>query len=288
MSITFKEVEHIYSESTPFAYHALKGVNLDIKNGSFTAVIGQTGSGKSTLIQHINALLLPSSGNIEIDDYVITPANKPSGLKMLRKKAGLVFQFPEYQLFEETIEKDIIFGPINFGISEDEAKQIAKEVINIVGLDETYLDKSPFDLSGGQKRRVAIAGILAMNPDILILDEPTAGLDPVGKDQILNLLKKLHEEKKITIILVSHSMKDVADYAQRVIVMNHGQVMYEGDKKEVFSHKKELEAAGLAVPFYRQVCEELADRGFPIQRDLLTLEETKDAIIQGLKELRGK
>ena len=159
MSITFKEVEHIYSESTPFAYHALKGVNLDIKNGSFTAVIGQTGSGKSTLIQHINALLLPSSGNIEIDDYVITPANKPSGLKMLRKKAGLVFQFPEYQLFEETIEKDIIFGPINFGISEDEAKQIAKEVINIVGLDETYLDKSPFDLSGGQKRRVAIAGI---------------------------------------------------------------------------------------------------------------------------------
>ena len=170
MSITFKEVEHIYSESTPFAYHALKGVNLDIKNGSFTAVIGQTGSGKSTLIQHINALLLPSSGNIKIDDYVITPANKPSGLKMLRKKAGLVFQFPEYQLFEETIEKDIIFGPINFGISEDEAKQIAKEVINIVGLDETYLDKSPFDLSGGQKRRVAIAGILAMNPEILILD----------------------------------------------------------------------------------------------------------------------
>ena len=211
MSITFKEVEHIYSESTPFAYHALKGVNLDIKNGSFTAVIGQTGSGKSTLIQHINALLLPSSGNIEIDDYVITSANKPSGLKMLRKKAGLVFQFPEYQLFEETIEKDIIFGPINFGISEDEAKQISKKVINIVGLDETYLDKSPFDLSGGQKRRVAIAGILAMDPDILILDEPTAGLDPQGANEMMNLFKKINKSGK-TIILVTHDMNHVLQY----------------------------------------------------------------------------
>ena len=174
------------------------------------------------------------------------------------------------------------------GKTKEEATEIAVKCLKDVGLSEKLYQKSPFELSGGQKRRVAIAGILAMEPEYFILDEPTAGLDPVGKDQILNLLKKLHEEKKITIILVSHSMEDVADYAQRVIVMNGGQVMYEGDKKEVFSHKKELEEAGLAVPFYRQVCEELADRGFPIQRDLLTLEETKEAILEGLKGLRGK
>ena len=174
------------------------------------------------------------------------------------------------------------------GKTKEEATEIAVKCLKDVGLPEKLYQKSPFELSGGQKRRVAIAGILAMEPEYFILDEPTAGLDPVGKDQILNLLKKLHEEKKITIILVSHSMEDVADYAQRVIVMNGGQVMYEGDKKEVFSHKKELEEAGLAVPFYRQVCEELADRGFPIQRDLLTLEETKEAILEGLKGLRGK
>ena len=202
MSITFKEVEHIYSENTPFAYHALKGVNLKITDQSFTAIIGQTGSGKSTLIQHINALLLPTSGSINIDEYLITATDKPSKLKPLRKKAGLVFQFPEYQLFEETIEKDIIFGPMNFGVSEEEAKKIAHNVLKTVGLDESYLNKSPFDLSGGQKRRVAIAGILAMNPDILILDEPTAGLDPQGTNEMMSLFKRINESGK-TIILVT-------------------------------------------------------------------------------------
>ena len=174
MSITFKEVEHTYSENTPFSYHALKGIDLNIKTGSMTALIGHTGSGKSTLIQHINALLLPTAGEIKVDDILITATDKPETLKPLRKKAGLVFQFPEYQLFEETILKDIIFGPKNFGVNEEEAIEIAKETLELVGLDESYLEKSPFDLSGGQKRRVAIAGILAMNPDILILDEPTA------------------------------------------------------------------------------------------------------------------
>lgn len=216
MSITFKEVEHIYSENTPFAYHALKGVNLNIKDKSFTAIIGQTGSGKSTLIQHINALLLPTSGSINIGEYLITKTNKPNKLKLLRQKAGLVFQFPEYQLFEETIEKDIIFGPMNFGIKESEAKQIARKVLKIVGLDESYLNKSPFDLSGGQKRRVAIAGILAMDPNILILDEPTAGLDPQGTNEMMNLFKQINDSGK-TIILVTHDMNHVLQYCDEVV-----------------------------------------------------------------------
>ena len=235
MSIRLEHVSYAYEDNSSKKNYALKDINLEIKKEEFIAVIGHTGSGKSTLIQHLNGLIKPTSGTIYFDDEDIYSEGYP-----LRELRGKVYQ------------------------------------------------KSPFELSGGQKRRVAIAGILAMEPEYFILDEPTAGLDPVGKDQILNLLKKLHEEKKITIILVSHSMEDVADYAQRVIVMNGGQVMYEGDKKEVFSHKKELEEAGLAVPFYRQVCEELADRGFPIQRDLLTLEETKEAILEGLKGLRGK
>ena len=246
MSIRLEHVSYAYEDNSSKKNYALKDINLEIKKEEFIAVIGHTGSGKSTLIQHLNGLIKPTSGTIYFDDEDIYSEGYP--LRELRGKVGICFQYPEHQLFETT----------------------------------------PFELSGGQKRRVAIAGILAMEPEYFILDEPTAGLDPVGKDQILNLLKKLHEEKKITIILVSHSMEDVADYAQRVIVMNGGQVMYEGDKKEVFSHKKELEEAGLAVPFYRQVCEELADRGFPIQRDLLTLEETKEAILEGLKGLRGK
>ena len=223
MSITFKEVEHIYSENTPFSYHALKGVNLDIKQGSMTALIGHTGSGKSTLIQHINALLLPTAGEIHIDDFLISVTDKPETLKPLRKKAGLVFQFPEYQLFEETIQKDIIFGPKNFGATEEEALAVAKKVLKLVGLDESYLERSPFDLSGGQKRRIAIAGILAMDPDILILDEPTAGLDPQGAKEMLNLFKKINEQGK-TVILVSHDMNQVLEYCDDVVVMNKGRV----------------------------------------------------------------
>ena len=277
MSITFKEVEHIYSENTPFAYHALKGVNLKITDQSFTAIIGQTGSGKSTLIQHINALLLPTSGSINIDEYLITATDKPSKLKPLRKKAGLVFQFPEYQLFEETIEKDIIFGPINFGISEDEAKQIAKEVINIVGLDETYLDKSPFDLSGGQKRRVAIAGILAMNPDILILDEPTAGLDPQGANEMMNLFKKINKSGK-TIILVTHDMNHVLQYCDEVVVMNHGKVEKHDTVTNVFKDSEYLNSLGIDLPIITNFIIKLNNQGFNLDSSINNIEQLIAAI----------
>ena len=263
---------------------ALDKVSLDVKKGDFIAVLGHNGSGKSTLAKHINAILEPTEGSLWVDGFDTTDEKN---IWDIRQRAGMVFQNPDNQIIASVVEEDVGFGPENIGVPTDEIWQRVEESLKAVGMLK-YREHSPNKLSGGQKRRVAIAGILAMEPEYFILDEPTAGLDPVGKDQILNLLKKLHEEKKITIILVSHSMEDVADYAQRVIVMNGGQVMYEGDKKEVFSHKKELEEAGLAVPFYRQVCEELADRGFPIQRDLLTLEETKEAILEGLKGLRGK
>ncbi|MEG0592812.1 MAG: energy-coupling factor transporter ATPase [Coprobacillus sp.] len=271
MSITFKEVEHTYSENTPFSYHALKGVDLDIKQGSMTALIGHTGSGKSTLIQHINALLLPTSGEIHIDDILITATDKPKTLKPLRKKAGLVFQFPEYQLFEETILKDIIFGPMNFGISEQEAIEIAKDTLNLVGLDESYLDKSPFDLSGGQKRRVAIAGILAMNPDILILDEPTAGLDPQGAKEMLNLFKKINQSGK-TVILVSHDMDQVLEYCDDVIVMNKGKVEKHVTTQELFQETQYLTSLSIDLPMITSFILELNKNGFNIDPSLKDIE----------------
>lgn len=261
MSITFKEVEHTYSADTPFAYHALKGVNLNIKKGSMTALIGHTGSGKSTLIQHINALLLPTSGQVQIEDILITATNKPSSLKPLRKKAGLVFQFPEYQLFEETILKDIIFGPKNFGISEEEAIKIAKDMIQLVGLDESYLERSPFDLSGGQKRRIAIAGILAMNPDILILDEPTAGLDPQGAKEMLQLFKKVNQEGK-TVILVSHDMNQVLEYCDDVVVMNHGHVEKHVTVNELFKETDYLTSLSIDLPIITSFILKLNENGF--------------------------
>ncbi|MEG0366188.1 MAG: energy-coupling factor transporter ATPase [Coprobacillus sp.] len=271
MSITFKEVEHTYSENTPFSYHALKGVDLDIRQGSMTALIGHTGSGKSTLIQHINALLLPTSGEIHIDDILITATDKPKTLKPLRKKAGLVFQFPEYQLFEETILKDIIFGPMNFGISEQEAIEIAKDTLNLVGLDESYLDKSPFDLSGGQKRRVAIAGILAMNPDILILDEPTAGLDPQGAKEMLNLFKKINQSGK-TVILVSHDMDQVLEYCDDVIVMNKGKVEKHVTTQELFQETQYLTSLSIDLPMITSFILELNKNGFNIDPSLKDIE----------------
>lgn len=261
MSITFKEVEHTYSADTPFAYHALKGVNLNIKKGSMTALIGHTGSGKSTLIQHINALLLPTSGQVQIEDILITATNKPSSLKPLRKKAGLVFQFPEYQLFEETILKDIIFGPKNFGISEEEAIKIAKDMIQLVGLDESYLERSPFDLSGGQKRRIAIAGILAMNPDILILDEPTAGLDPQGAKEMLQLFKKVNQEGK-TVILVSHDMNQVLEYCDDVVVMNHGHIEKHVTVNELFKETDYLTSLSIDLPIITSFILKLNENGF--------------------------
>ena len=277
MSITFKEVEHIYSENTPFAYHALKGVNLKITDQSFTAIIGQTGSGKSTLIQHINALLLPTSGSINIDEYLITATDKPSKLKPLRKKAGLVFQFPEYQLFEETIEKDIIFGPMNFGVSEEEAKKIAHNVLKTVGLDESYLNKSPFDLSGGQKRRVAIAGILAMNPDILILDEPTAGLDPQGTNEMMSLFKRINESGK-TIILVTHDMNHVLQYCDEVVVMNHGKVEKHDTVTNVFKDSEYLNSLGIDLPIITNFIIKLNNQGFNLDSSINNIEQLIAAV----------
>ena len=277
MSITFKEVEHIYSENTPFAYHALKGVNLKITDQSFTAIIGQTGSGKSTLIQHINALLLPTSGSINIDEYLITATDKPSKLKPLRKKAGLVFQFPEYQLFEETIEKDIIFGPMNFGVSEEEAKKIAHNVLKTVGLDESYLNKSPFDLSGGQKRRVAIAGILAMNPDILILDEPTAGLDPQGTNEMMSLFKRINESGK-TIILVTHDMNHVLQSCDEVVVMNHGKVEKHDTVTNVFKDSEYLNSLGIDLPIITNFIIKLNNQGFNLDSSINNIEQLIAAI----------
>ena len=277
MSITFKEVEHIYSENTPFAYHALKGVNLKITDQSFTAIIGQTGSGKSTLIQHINALFLPTSGSINIDEYLITATDKPSKLKPLRKKAGLVFQFPEYQLFEETIEKDIIFGPMNFGVSEEEAKKIAHNVLKTVGLEESYLNKSPFDLSGGQKRRVAIAGILAMNPDILILDEPTAGLDPQGTNEMMSLFKRINESGK-TIILVTHDMNHVLQYCDEVVVMNHGKVEKHDTVTNVFKDSEYLNSLGIDLPIITNFIIKLNNQGFNLDSSINNIEQLIAAI----------
>lgn len=277
MSITFKEVEHIYNENTPFSYYALKGIDLNIQQGSMVALIGHTGSGKSTLIQHINALLLPSKGKVEIDDIVIEATNKPKSLKPLRKKAGLVFQFPEYQLFEETILKDIIFGPKNFGIEESEAIEIAKEKLKLVGLDESYLEKSPFDLSGGQKRRVAIAGILAMNPDILVLDEPTAGLDPQGAKEMLELFKKINQEGK-TIIMVSHDMNHVLEYCDEAIVMNKGKIERHMPVSELFKETEYLSSLSIALPTITAFILELNKNGFSIDSSIKNIDELVEKI----------
>lgn len=277
MSITFKEVEHTYSENTPFSYHALKGIDLNIKTGSMTVLIGHTGSGKSTLIQHINALLLPTAGEIKVDDILITATDKPETLKPLRKKAGLVFQFPEYQLFEETILKDIIFGPKNFGVNEEEAIEIAKETLELVGLDESYLEKSPFDLSGGQKRRVAIAGILAMNPDILILDEPTAGLDPQGAKEMLNLFQKINQQGK-TVILVSHDMNQVLEYCDDVVVMNKGRVEKHVTVDELFRETEYLTSLSIDLPMITSFILELNANGYHIDPSLKDINQLIEEI----------
>jgi energy-coupling factor transport system ATP-binding protein len=248
MDIIFKEVEHRYQVNTPFERIALHDLNLDIQSGTFLAVIGHTGSGKSTIIQHLNALLKPTSGEIQIGERTIKANRKEKNLKAIRQQVGVVFQFPEHQLFEETVEKDIAFGPMNYGVSEEEAKQKARELIKLVGLPEDILARSPFDLSGGQMRRVAIAGILAMNPNVLILDEPTAGLDPRGRQEIMNMIYRLHKEKGLTTILVTHSMEDAAMYADELIVMNKGTIAMKGSPREVFGQHTQLKEYGLDVP----------------------------------------
>ncbi|WP_394556754.1 energy-coupling factor ABC transporter ATP-binding protein [Priestia aryabhattai] len=248
MDIIFKEVEHRYQVNTPFERIALHDLNLSIQSGTFLAVIGHTGSGKSTIIQHLNALLKPTAGEIQIGERTIKANRKEKNLKAIRQQVGVVFQFPEHQLFEETVEKDIAFGPMNYGVSEEEAKQKARELIKLVGLPEDILTRSPFDLSGGQMRRVAIAGILAMNPNVLILDEPTAGLDPRGRQEIMNMIYRLHKEKGLTTILVTHSMEDAAMYADELIVMNKGTIAMKGSPREVFGQHMQLKEYGLDVP----------------------------------------
>ena len=276
MAITFKEVEYTYSPDTPFSYHALKGINLNIPKGSFTALIGHTGSGKSTLIQHINGLLIPTQGEVCIDDYIITPNNKQK-LKPLRKKAGLVFQFPEYQLFEETIEKDIIFGPMNFGVDEETAKKIAREMLVKVGLDESYLERSPFELSGGQKRRVAIAGILAMEPDILVLDEPTAGLDPQGTKEMMHLFKDFQQTGK-SVIMVTHDMNQVLEYCDHAIVMNHGKIEKNCSVTELFNETEYLESLSIDLPIITSFIHQLNQQGFNLPVSIRSVDELIEAI----------
>ena len=283
MSIEIKNLTHIYMPGSTFERKALDNVNISIEDGEFVALIGHTGSGKSTLIQHINGLLKASSGNIIIDGVDIT--SEKVKLSEIRKKVGLVFQYPEYQLFEETIEKDIAFGPKNLGLNDEQVSKRVKKAMNIVGLDyDVYKDKSPFDLSGGQKRRVAIAGVVAMEPKVLILDEPAAGLDPKGREDILEKVKQLKEEYNMTIILVSHSMEDVAKIAERVLVMDKGRCILDGTIREVFNEVDILESVGLAVPQVTYLVRALKSRGFNIPEDIFTIEEAKNEI---LKLIRG-
>lgn len=278
MSIILDKVNYVYSEKTAYEIHALKNINLKIGDGEFIGMIGHTGSGKSTLIQHLNGLIKASSGGIYYNGQDIYDADYDK--KELRRKVGLVFQYPEHQLFETTVFADVCFGPKNCGLSRKDAELKAFTALRSVGLSEDYWYRSPFELSGGQKRRAAIAGVLAMEPEVLVLDEPTAGLDPRGRDEILDQVAKLHRERHMTIILVSHSMEDVAKYVQRLIVMNHGSVLYDGTPKEVFAHYRELEEVGLAAPQVTYLMHELRKRGIPADGVATTLAEAKQSILQ--------
>lgn len=266
MAIKFEQVNFIYFPKTPFEHKALFDINLEFENGKFYSIIGHTGSGKSTLVQNINALLLPTSGKVKVNDLEITNNKKTIDFKKVRKTSGLVFQFPEYQLFEETVLKDVMFGPKNFKYTDEEATLAAKEALSIVGIDESLYTKSPFDLSGGQKRRVAIAGILAMNPEVIILDEPTAGLDPVGSKEIMDIFKMLNEKGK-TIILITHDMNIVYEYSQEVVVLNKGEVVYKGDKNSLFEDKEKLSAFHLKKPDLIRFKSKLAEKGFKIKTE---------------------
>ena len=280
MGIRLENVCYTYGSDTTSEIKALNNVNLEINKGEFVAIIGHTGSGKSTLIQHFNGLERPKSGNVFYNDENIYENNYD--LRKLRCKVGLVFQYPEHQLFEETVLKDVCFGPMNMGMSMEEAEKKAKLVLEQVGINEKCYNKSPFELSGGLKRRVAIAGVLAMNPEIIVLDEPTAGLDPKGRDKILNRIKELHDNTGIGVVLVSHSMEDVANYAQRLIVINNGKIKYDGMPKDVFKHYKELEKMGLKAPQITYIMHKLKEKGLDVDENVITIEEARENIMQCL------
>lgn len=284
MSIILNHVNCIYEEGTTMEVAALKDVNLKLEDGQFIGLIGHTGSGKSTLVQHLNGLMKPTGGEIYFNGEDIHDADFDK--KKLRSQVGLVFQYPEHQLFETDVFSDVCFGPKNLGLPKKEVELRAYEALKMVGLPDEFFYQSPFDLSGGQKRRVAIAGVLAMKPQVLILDEPTAGLDPKGREEILNMIWDLHNQMKCTIILVSHSMDDVADYAERIIVMNHGQVFLDGTPREVFSHRKELEEIGLAVPTVTDIMHRVKELGYPVDENITTLHEAADALV-GLYQARS-
>lgn len=282
MMMKIKNLNYIYNPNTPFEKKALDNINLEINEGEFIGLIGHTGSGKSTLVQHLNGLMKPTSGDIIIDGANIT--KKDGNLKEVRQKVGLVFQYPEHQLFEETIYKDIAFGPRNLGLSEEEVHNRVKESMESVGLDfEELKDRSPFELSGGQKRRVAIAGVIAMKPKILVLDEPTAGLDPRARDEILGEIQKLYKKEGITIILVSHSMEDVAKLVDRILVMHRGKVEMDGKTREVFRRANELENLGLGVPQITKFMKIFKKKGNDVKDDVLTVDEAKEEILMFLR-----
>lgn len=280
MSIEINHLEHVYNAGTPFEHSALHGIDLNIPEGKVTAIIGQTGSGKSTLVQHLNGLLIPSAGTLDICGFHIQPLLKIKDVKALRKEVGLVFQFPEYQLFEETIEKDIAFGPKNFGVEEEKANELVKKILPMVGLDESYLQRSPFELSGGQKRRVAIAGILVLDPKVLVLDEPTAGLDPQGAKEMMSLFMDLNRTHNKTILLVSHDMEHVMRYCDHVIVLDHGKVLQESDVHTFFEHPEWMIKVGINPPAAIRLKLMLKEKGFLIPDEILEL----DALVKCVRE----
>ncbi len=288
MEIQFKNVNYVYQPDTPFENHVLHDINFTIKEGSYTAIVGHTGSGKSTILQHFNGLKVASSGSVYIGDIELSKSNRPKNINDIRKEVGVVFQFPEAQLFEETIVKDIAFGPQNFGMSEEKALKKAEEILPVVGLDASFMERSPFDLSGGQMRRVAIAGVLVMEPSVLILDEPTAGLDPKGQLEMMRLFKRLHETKDITIVLVTHQMEDVANYADHMIVLDEGRVVEQGEPSEVFKRSDWLQSVQLDVPKTVGFAEMLSKKeGWASENVPLTLDDLTDFIMDKVGDHNG-
>ena len=282
MSIKIEHLNYIYSPGTAYERQALKDICLELPHGEFIGIIGHTGSGKSTLIQHLNGLIRATSGTIYYNGEDIYQEGYDR--KALRSQVGLVFQYPEHQLFEVDVMTDVCFGPKNLGLNPEECKERALEALRLVGLKEKYYKSSPFELSGGQKRRAAIAGVLAMHPRVLVLDEPTAGLDPKGRDDILDQIAYLHEQSDMTVVLVSHSMEDIAKYADRIVVMNQGEILYNDTPREVFAHYQDLEQVGLAAPQVTYIMHDLREKGFPVSVNVTTVQEAADEIMKALEK----